>query len=374
MASRRPTPIGTERHRKIKAKLKPSAIAVYTAVFALLVTVIAVGYQDPQPSNPVANIANSTTQTQPSSIDEVVATGVAANVAQTANLSVAPNAASLAISAKIKSELSQASSSDKPQIIESATPNRKVIDYTVKEGETLASIAAQFGVTTQTIKWANNMTSDSVSAGTILRVPPINGVLYIVRSGDTADSIADRYGVDRTRLIAYNDLELGGLTPNVELILPSGTLPNTERPGYVAPRPVTAALVNYGAGFGGDSWRIKVGTPMLAGNGYAFGNCTAYAYDRRVELGRPVGSQWGNANTWSYYAASSGLTVNNSPSVGAIIQNAGGYGHVGIVEEVRANGDILISEMNAYTPGGGWNIVSARVISAGNVGFYAYIQ
>lgn len=368
----------TMRRRKITARLKPSALAVYSAVFALVITVIAVGYQEPQQVGTVANVATPdpiTSTSQASSVDDVVATSVAATVATATNLSVAPNATSLAISARIKSELAQTASSDKPQIIESATPNRKVIDYTVKEGDSLASIATAFGVSTQTIKWANNLTTDNVIAGTALRILPIDGVLYVIKSGDTAESIATRYGVDQTRLITYNDLEVGGLTLNTEIILPSGTLPTSERPGYVAPRPVvTTSFINYGAGFGGDSWRIKVGTPMFGGNGYAFGNCTAYAYDRRVELGKPVGGQWGNASTWAYYAAREGLSVNNQPSVGAIIQNSGGWGHVGIVEEVRPNGDIMISEMNAYTAGGGWNVVSARVISAGNVGFYAYIH
>jgi len=93
-----------------------------------------------------------------------------------------------------------------------------------------------------------------------------------------------------------------------------------------------------------------------------------------MELGLPVGSHWGNASSWDDYARQDGLVVNRTPSVGAIIQNDGYLGHVAIVESILANGDLSISEMNAYVSGGGYNIVSGRTVIAGNVGQYTYIH
>ena len=107
------------------------------------------------------------------------------------------------------------------------------------------------------------------------------------------------------------------------------------------------------------------------GNKYAYGYCTWYAYERRAQIGRPIGSYWGNATSWAASGAASGLVVNRTPAVGAIMQNGGGYGHVAIVESVNSDGSITISEMNGPA---GWNVIGTRTISAGSVGSYNYIH
>ena len=370
--------VPSKNRRIVMSKIKPSVAAVYLSVFALVVAMVYVGYHDPQSTPGVANAVNvdSVSQNDQASVDNVVATSVAANVAQSTNLPIATSVANLAVSAQTKNSFSQSdgTSTTKPQIIESNTVNRLVTNYTVQAGDTVGALSAKYGISAQTIKWANNLTSDALAVGSVVRILPIDGVLYSVKDGDTIDSIAEKYGVDKTRLVLYNDLDVSGLKSNASIILPNATLPETERPGYIAPAPVVT--YNYytgtGAGFGGQTWYISSGTPD---NGlYAHGNCTLYAYNRRVQLGLPVGSKWGNANTWAANAAAEGLTVNNSPSVGAIMQNGGYLGHVAIVESILPNGDLSISEMNAYVSGGGYNIVSGRIVPAGNVGQYLYIH
>ncbi|MEI7539675.1 MAG: CHAP domain-containing protein [Candidatus Saccharibacteria bacterium] len=361
---------------KAKVKIKSSVIAIYASAFVLIVAIIFLGYHAPQGTAVAANVANVSSSSQSvdqTSVDNVVATNVAANVAQTTNLPIATSVANLAISAQAKSEFTQSDgvSTAKPQLIVSSTVNRSISNYTAKAGDTVDTLSAQFGISKDTIKWANNLTSDTVSVGTILRILPVNGVLYTVKSSDTIDSIATKYGVDKTRLVLYNDLDVSGLTPNTSIILPNATLPADERPGYVAP-----VVINYyaglGTGFGGNTWNIGYGTGDCPT--YSYGQCTCYAYSRRIQLGLPVGGNWGNASSWAYYARAAGYTVNTTPSVGAIMQNGGGFGHVAIVESILPNGDLSISEMNAYVSGGGWNIVSGRIVSAGNVGQYWYIH
>ena len=96
------------------------------------------------------------------------------------------------------------------------------------------------------------------------------------------------------------------------------------------------------------------------------GQCTWWAATRRADIGKPIPG-WGNAATWAGSAASAGYTGGRLPirrqrhrvptgSIGA----SADYGHVAMVEEVRGDGSILISESNAL----GLGVVSTREISA----------
>ena len=369
-------------HRRVKWP-KLSAWVAYVGVFAVIVAMIAVGYQPPQQTaqdNTVASATQATIETpivvKGDSVDKLIATDVASNIAEQTNMPIADNVAERAASLAIESELAQTDNTAiiKPQIIQPVIATRDVVTYTVKKSDTMTSIANAYGVSAKTIRWANDMSDNSISTGVKLKIPPVDGVLYKVKSGDTLDKIASTYGANKARIVSFNDLELSGLKPGSKIVIPGGNLPATQQPGYTAPQPVTI-VQNYGTGFGGTSWTIKIGTPGHAGNGYAYGNCTRYAYDRRIELGLAVGTNWGNAASWSYYASNdSRFTVNNTPGVGAIIQNGGGYGHVGIVEQVKPNGDVVVSEMNAYVAGGGWNIVNGRIIPANQARYYAYVH
>lgn len=127
-----------------------------------------------------------------------------------------------------------------------------------------------------------------------------------------------------------------------------------------------------------DSYHSPVNTPVSyqhvttanQGNRYSFGNCTYYAFDRRQQLGRSIGSYWGNANNWAYSAKNAGLTVDNRPEVGAIFQTtAGYYGHVGVVEHVNQDGSVYVSEMNWN---GHYNHVTNRTIT--NTSSYNFIH
>ena len=360
-----------KKRRRAKGSPKPSTIAVYASVFALIVAIVSIGYRPPQQSTGVANATtatSSTAQSAQTSVNELVATNIAASLAETANLSVATNVANLSVSVAAKSELLQSSDAviTKPQILQPTAQSRTITSYTAKAGDTVQSVSAQFGVNGDTIRWANGLTTDAIAAGKILKVLPIDGVLYTVKAGDTVQSIAERYAVDQSRVVLYNDLDVAGVTAGIQIILPGGILPATERPGYVAPRPA------YGSFSSGSNYNNQY--RVSAGNRYTYGYCTWYVYERRAELGRPIGSFWGDASNWSNAARSAGFTVNHLPEVGAIIEGGGStrQGHVAIVESIASNGDLVLSEMNY---GGGWNqIHRGRIISAGQAPLYNYIH
>jgi len=315
---------------------------------------IAIGYRSPQQVSGVANAAAvspaSATKTNdaPMAVNDVVASNIAASVATATNLSVAPSVTSLAISTQIQSELpsSTDSSISKPQI---------------------DSIAAKFGISKQTVKWANNLSSDNLTVGSALDILPRNGIAYNVKAGDTAQSIADKYKSDASGIVTYNDLEISGVTTGLKIIIPNGQLPNTEQPGYVAPVVYSTASTNSSSGYYPG---YRAGS---VGNRYAYGNCTWYAYERRAAMGMAVGSFWGNGGSWGYSARAAGYATNNTPAYGAVLVEAGSPGHVAVVESVSEDGTVVVSEMNnsAY---GGFNIINNRTISAGQASLYQYIH
>ncbi len=293
-------------------------------------------------------------------------------------MAVAPNVAELAVSTRVQSEYSSSADSStisKPVIVQLSTASRNITTYSVLAGDSVATVAAKFGVSESTIRWANNLKdSENLAAGSTIDILPTSGIVYTVKDGDTLEKIATRYGSNVSVITTYNDLELNGISTGLKIIVPAGQLPTTERPGYVAPVTYAATsgtfITGYSGGFSnGSTWRIKVGTPNN-GN-YAYGNCTAYAFDRRAELGRPIGAMWGNAGSWATAARNAGYSVNRTPAPGAVIQD---WGHVAIVESIMPNGDLSLSEMNASVAGGGYNIVSGRILPASQIGQYYYIH
>ena len=276
----------------------------------------------------------------------------------------------MSVSLVAKSELAQNDNSAvvKPQIIKPSSSSNDATIYKVVKGDTVPSVADKFNVSADTIRWANSLSNtDALEPGRKLKILPVSGVLYTAKSGDTANKIAQRFNADSNRIVTFNDLELSGVKPGKTLIIPEGRKPRPEPTSAPAPQ-----NQSFTGDLGGGV--ISSNLSITAGNRYAAGNCTWYAYERRAQLGRPVGSFWGNANTWASNARAAGYTVNNSPASGAVLTDQAGYfGHVGVVERVKSNGDIVITEMNNYAYGG-FNIVNERTISAGQARSYLYIH
>lgn len=354
----------TARLRSKSKRVSMALIGSHVAVVIGIVGIVAFGYKAPVEASP--GLATQTVLEQPNtSVDQIAAATVASTVAQTLDLSVQDNVQNLAVSLNAKTDLAQTDSNvlTKPQIIEQNSGRKSLTAYTSVANDTVQTVAAKFGVSEDTIRWANNLSSDAIGPNKNLTIPGTTGVVYTVKAGDTLASLADKYKADRDRIVTYNDLEIAGLATGAKIVIPDGVLPSNERPGYVAP----SSRFNSGITIG------SIGGTVFGGNGYAYGYCTYYAYNRRAELGHPVGSNWGNAVTWASYARGAGFRVDKSPSAGAVFQNGGGYGglgHVGVVERVEANGDVYVSEMN-YA---GWNVISYRTIPASQVANYNYIH
>ena len=66
----------------------------------------------------------------------------------------------------------------------STKPRSAIEDYQVKGGDTLEAIAKKYEVTTDTIKWANDLKTDVIKPGQVLKIPPVSGVVHTVASGE----------------------------------------------------------------------------------------------------------------------------------------------------------------------------------------------
>jgi len=206
----------------------------------------------------------------------------------------------------------------------------KISLYTVREGDSLTAIAKTFGVTVNTILWANDIKSANlVKPGDVLVILPVSGLKYTVKKGDTLQGIAKKYKGAEEDILAFNGLAGGGdLVAGLEIIIPDGEAPSviaplppkgstggSKRPdlkGYFA-RPANGPRtqgihgyngVDIGASCGSSIFASAAGTVILArGAGYNGG------YGEYVVIGHPNGTQ-------TLYAHASHVLVNQGQYVG----------------------------------------------------------
>lgn len=274
------------------------------------------------------NSAISTTRSQQNPLDQLSSAQIALTAAQMAQL---PEIKAVRSQADSDSILLAQTPSDttilaKPQIVPTAQKSKQgIIQYVAQAGDTVQSIADKHNITVESIRWSNSLSGNAVAVGTKLVIPPVNGLVYTVKAGDTPAGLAARYRSDESQIITYNDAEISGLKPGEQIIIPNA---------------LKSAPLTYG-----------VFVASYGGNGYDYGYCTYYAASKVS-----VPNNWGNANTWDNYAAASGWTVSSSPRAGAIAQNDGGWlGHVAYVEAISPDGTMVkYSDMNGLA---GWGRV-----------------
>lgn len=94
--------------------------------------------------------------------------------------------------------------------------------HVVQAGETVQKIADRYKLSTEAIFWANDLSvDDSLVAGTILKIPPVSGVVYTVKPGDTLSQIAGHYSVNMDDIIRVNNLkDAASIRDGVDLMIP----------------------------------------------------------------------------------------------------------------------------------------------------------
>ena len=101
-----------------------------------------------------------------------------------------------------------------------------VSEYIVKSGDTLYKIAKQFDVSVNDLIDYNELPTTVLSVGQVLRIPTIgpSNVIYIVKRGDTLYQIANSYGVSVDAIKKLNNLDSNTLSIGQQLYIPEGTI------------------------------------------------------------------------------------------------------------------------------------------------------
>ena len=101
--------------------------------------------------------------------------------------------------------------------------------YTVKKGDTLYDIAEKYNVTINEIKEKNNLTSNILKIGQVLEIPSVSTgeINYVVQKGDNLNSIANKYDVTVSDIKKLNNLSTNTIQIGQVLKIPGSTNYNT---------------------------------------------------------------------------------------------------------------------------------------------------
>ncbi len=133
-------------------------------------------------------------------------------------------------------------SHDKTEIDQA--PNGQISVYVVRTGDTLSQIAKMFGVSSNTIRWANDISSGKgVSVGQKLVILPVNGIRYTVKKGDTLEKIAQSHKAVKDEIIEFNDLEGKDIVVGDILLIPNGLM-DTPAASSPSTSPITSHIAH----------------------------------------------------------------------------------------------------------------------------------
>lgn len=227
--------------------------------------------------------------------------------------------------------------------------SNEIVDYTIRPWESYDSIAADFGVSVNSILWANNFTkSHVIHPWDVIKIPPVTWLIYTVQKWDTLEAIAKKYkiavvDIEKQNKISKDSdiLKIGQqiVLPNAQKIIPKPVV--KPRPPVKSSKRTPARSYTPPTSSVDGSYQLVWRKPLP---GFAWGNCTWFVAQYKNVTWR------GNANRWLANARAQWVPTGNTPKPWAIVQFSGRwynlrYGHVGIVTSV--NGDtMIVRDMN----------------------------
>lgn len=132
-----------------------------------------------------------------------------------------------------------------PHTIIPERPRIEIESYRVQPGDSVISIAAQFGLAPETVMWANGRLEDNpdlLRVGQELLILPVNGVYHQVGGNDTLETIASTYLTSVAAIINFPlnnlDPENPVIQPGQWLVVPGGTKPYVPKRVQIYSGPV----------------------------------------------------------------------------------------------------------------------------------------
>lgn len=140
-----------------------------------------------------------------------------------------------------------------PVTIVSDKPRDKIIDYEVKNGDTISSIAKEYAVGEETIQWENDLSAKStLKSGQKIKILPVSGVEHKVVKGDTLETLAKKYRANSQAILDFPFNNIGedlALKIGDTVIVPDGAPPEKAKPAptqYLASSQLNTPVENLG--------------------------------------------------------------------------------------------------------------------------------
>ncbi len=241
-------------------------------------------------------------------------------------------------------------------------PRYESFIYRVSRGDAMLAIADEFKVKSESILFVNSQLEDNphnLKPGMELLIPPVDGLYYEWKDGDTFESVAVKFDADADEIINFpgNDIDLTDpkIDPGTLVMIPGG---ERELRNWAQDLQTAARGADTGTG-GGNASNLCGGGPVasgfgwpasshsISGNGYS---ASHLGLDIQANEGEPV------------YAAGSGIIT--------MAQGGWNYGYGNVVQIDHGNGYVTVyAHLSSYnvsvcTPVGQGAVIGA----AGNTG------